>query len=167
MLPWHPCLAANYRCSCYVSQSPDAVSFFDAWTSKFCTKHNQSHFNHSTFMSQLLNNRGWTYCPYLHALCFIYTWLTVWRSARLPGVMHMFEGLTSDPKQDFFVGTQTQSFTRSYLPLQTGAHVYRRGCTNAQPVPQELLSDGCCFLSACRCHCLITSHHSPFTSQLI
>lgn len=128
-----------------------------------------SHFSHSTFMPQLLNYRDWTYCPHLYALCFIYTWLIVWRSPQLPGVMHMFEGLASDPKQrrGFFVMGDKPSAPLAELSTYAGAHIHHWGRANAQSVPRELLSTGCCVLGARRCHCLITSYHSPFTSQLI
>lgn len=80
------------------------------------------------------------------------------------------EGLTSDPEQRrgfSITRRQTQCFTQISLPMQTEGHIYHKGCANAQSVPEELLSDGHCLLSTCCCHWLITSHHSPFASQLI
>lgn len=153
-----------------MSQSHDAVfSFFDAYTSDSTKNHIESHFSHSTFKPQLLNYRDWTYCPHLYALCFIYTWLTVWRSPELPRVMHMLGGLASDPKQrQGFLGMGDKpSAPLAELSTYARAHIHHWGCANAQSVPQELLSTGCCVLRGRHCHCLITSYHSPFTSQLI
>lgn len=164
---WH--LTANYRrLWLYASQSHDAISFFDAWTSAFRTKHIiQSHFNHSSYLCQHLTNQDWTYCPYLQAVLYLYMTRCLEEFTSPRGNAHV-EGLTSDPEQrrGFFVmRRQTPHFTRQaiYLCRQRNAFTTK----NAESVPEELLSDGRCLLSACRCHWLITSHHSPFASQLI
>lgn len=81
------------------------------------------------------------------------------RRARVPGATPVFEGLTSDPKQR---SSRSVFGDGRRVPL-----VGLATCAGAPSVPPEKLTDGCCFLSASRCHRLITSRRGPFTSELV
>lgn len=81
------------------------------------------------------------------------------RCARVPGATPVFEDLTSDPKQR---SSRSVFGDKRRVPL-----VGLATCAGAPSVPPEMLTDGCCFLSARRCHRLITSRRGPFTSELV
>lgn len=123
----------------------------------------------ATFITYLFRHQGPNLSS-LSASIMLYLYMTqcLEESASPRGNAYV-KGLTSDPERQgsFVTRRQTALYSPSYLPVQTEGRIYHWGRTNAQSVPEELLPDARCLLSACCFHWLITSHHSPFASQLI